>query len=270
MARRPVPDRTAPQAPVAKRKFGWLIALGVLAALAFAVATLPAAVLSGYLERAGFSATSLSGSVWSGRADGLAWRGAPLGDAHWRVSAAPLLLGRISGDVNLVRTDGSATSGVVGTLGGELRFDSMRVDLPVEALGALPIGVPKGWRGRVSAEVEELVLKDGWPTALRGTVVMHDLVAPPPRNAPTGTFDLVVPDPQSAPGTGDGVTGRVTDREGPFSVDARLTLSRDRSFLLEGTLAPRGAVPPGLERSLQLLGPADAAGRRPFSVSGTL
>jgi len=30
-------------------------------------------------------------------------------------------------------------------------------------------------------------------------------------------------------------------------------LSRDRSFLLEGTLAPRGSVPPELERSLQLL-----------------
>jgi general secretion pathway protein N len=269
MARRPVPDRTAPQAPVAKRKFGWLIALGVLAALAFAVATLPAAVLSGYLERAGFSATSLSGSVWSGRADGLAWRGAPLGDAHWRVSAAPLLLGRISGDVNLVRTDGSATSGVVGTLGGELRFDAMHVDLPVEALGALPIGLPKGWRGRVAAEVDELVLQDGWPTVLRGTLVMHDLVAPPPRNAPVGSFDVVMPDPQGPSGSADTLTGRVSDRNGPFAVDARLTLSRDHSFLLDGTLVPRGPVAPGLERSLQLLGPADSSGRRPFSVSGT-
>lgn len=269
MARRPVPDRSAPQAPVAKRKFGWLIALGVLAALAFAVATLPAAVLSGSLERAGFSVTSLSGSVWSGQADGLAWRGAPLGDAHWRVSAAPLLLGRISGDVNLVRADGSAASGVAGTLGGEWRFDSMRVDLPVEALGALPIGVPKGWRGRVSAEVDELVLKDGWPTVLRGTLVMHDLVAPPPRNAPVGSFDVVMPDPEGPSASSDTLTGRVRDRNGPFAVDALLTLSRDRSFLLDGTLVPRGPVAPELERSLELLGPADSSGRRPFSVSGT-
>jgi hypothetical protein len=35
-------------------------------------------------------------------------------------------------------------------------------------------------------------------------------------------------------------------------------------------LAPRGPVPPAMERSLQLLGPADASGRRPFSVGGTL
>ncbi len=267
---RPVPDRSAPRAPQPRRKVGWLIALGLLAALAFALATLPAAVLSGYLLRAGLQATTLSGTIWSGRADGLAWRGAPLGDARWNVTPTQLLRGRIAGDVNLARVDGSVNSRVAATFGGELSFEALRADLPVEALAAFPIGLPKGWRGRVSAAVDELVLRDGWPTLLRGTLLMQDLVAPPPRNAPAGTFDVVMPDPQDAPGAGDALTGRVTDRAGPFSVDARLTLSRDRSFLLEGTLAPRGAIPPGLERSLQLLGPADAAGRRPFSVSGTL
>jgi hypothetical protein len=39
---------------------------------------------------------------------------------------------------------------------------------------------------------------------------------------------------------------------------------------LKGTLLPRGQVPPAMERSLQLLGPADATGRRQFSVGGTL
>jgi hypothetical protein len=99
---------------------------------------------------------------------------------------------------------------------------------------------------------------------------MNALVAPPPRNAVVGSFRVVMPDPQGAAAAGDTLAARVADKGGPFSVDARLTLSRDRSFLLEGTLAPRGSVPPELERSLQLLGPADATGRRPFSVSGTL
>jgi len=269
MARRPVPDRTAQAAPRTGRKLGWLIAVGVLAALAFAIATLPAAVLSGSLERAGLAATSLSGSIWSGRADGLAWRGAPLGDATWRVTPGQLLRGRIAGDVNVARVDGSVASHVSSTFAGKLRFTATRIELPVEVLAALPIGVPKGWRGRLSANLDELELVDGWPSSLRGTLTMQDLVAPPPRNAIVGSYDVVMPDPQAAAGSNE-LAGRVTDRQGPFSVDARLTLSRDRSFLLEGTLAPRGAVPSGLERSLQLLGPADASGRRPFSVSGTL
>ena len=270
MARRPVRDRPAPEAPVAAKRLAWLISLGLVAVLLFAVFTLPASLIAGPLRRAGLESPSYSGSVWSGRADGLAWRGVSLGDVQWRLSAAPLLRGRIAGDVHLSRADGSASSRVSTTFGGEIHLEATQIDLPVEVLSALPIGVPKGWRGRVVANVKELVLAGGWPTALSGTLDMNGLVAPPPRNAAVGSFHVVMPDPQGAPAGSDALAARVADKDGPFSVDARLTLSRDRSFLLEGTLAPRGSVPPGLERSLQLLGPADAAGRRPFSVSGTL
>jgi hypothetical protein len=62
----------------------------------------------------------------------------------------------------------------------------------------------------------------------------------------------------------------VRDKSGPFSVDGQLTLNRARNFALEGTLQPRGPVAPAMERSLQLLGPADATGRRQFSVGGSL
>jgi hypothetical protein len=172
--------------------------------------------------------------------------------------------------VRLSRPDGSASSRVAATFGGDLRFEATQVDLPVEVLSALPIGVPKGWRGRVVADVAELEMSGGWPTTVSGTLDMNAVVAPPPRNAAVGSFHVVMPDPLGTRPGGDTLAARVADKDGPFSVDARLTLSRDRSFLLEGTLVPRGSVPPGLERSLQLLGPADAAGRRPFSVSGTL
>ena len=112
----------------------------------------------------------------------------------------------------------------------------------------------------------------GWPTIAHGTLDMDELVAPPPRNANVGSFHIVLPHPQpkgeaSLPGH---LTALVTDKNGPFAVNAQLSVATDRSFLLEGTVAPRAAVPEGMQRSLDLLGPADAAGRRPFSVSGTL
>ena len=66
------------------------------------------------------------------------------------------------------------------------------------------------------------------------------------------------------------LTAHISDKDGPYSVDAQLTLSRARNVALEGTLAPRGPVPPAMDCSLQLLGPADAMGRRQFSVGGTL
>ena len=109
----------------------------------------------------------------------------------------------------------------------------------------------------------------GRPTAIRGTLDMDGLVAPPPRSTTIGSYLVVMPDPAATSAPGE-LTARVKDKEGPFSFDGRFTLSPDRSFLLEGMLAPRGPTPPALARSLELLGPADASGRRPLSVSGTL
>jgi hypothetical protein len=121
----------------------------------------------------------------------------------------------------------------------------------------------------LTARVEELVIESGWPQAARGEIELDALTAPPPRNANVGSYLVVLPDPGSSAADGE-ITAAVTDKEGPLSVQGRLGVSADRSFLLEGTLAARGSTPPGLERSLQLLGPADESGRRPFSVSGTL
>ncbi len=80
----------------------------------------------------------------------------------------------------------------------------------------------------------------------------------------------MIPDPQASGAEPGELAARIKDKEGPFSFEGRFTLASDRSFLLEGTLAPRGTTPPALLRSLELLGPADASGRRPVSVSGTL
>ena len=270
MARRRVPERPAPAAPVSSKRRWWLIAFGVAAVLAFALATLPASVLARQLSRFGLSAAALSGSVWSGHAQALSWRAAPLGDLSWSISPLSLLRGRIAGDLDLVRADGRVRSSVSASLGGQLRLAGVTADLPVEALATLPVGLPRGWRGRISGQFEEIIVQGGWPTSLRGTLDMDGLIAPPPRNTTIGSYHIVIPDPQAGETAPDELHARVVDKEGPFSFDGRFTLGADRSFLLEGTLAPRGSTPPALARSLELLGPADAAGRRPVSVSGTL
>jgi hypothetical protein len=110
----------------------------------------------------------------------------------------------------------------------------------------------------------------GWPTAIRGTLEMDGMTAPPPRNVAIGSYHVEMPDPAATDAASGVLSARVTDKEGPLSFEGRLTLSPDRSFLLEGTVAPRGNTPAQLQQSLQFLGPPDADGRRPVSVSGTL
>ena len=270
MARRRAAERPAPVAPGSSRRHWWLIAFGLAAVLAFTIATLPAGVLARQLPRLGLEAGSLSGTVWNGRAQALSWRASPLGDLNWTLSPVSLLRGRVAGNLDLARPDGRLRANFSASLGGRLQLTDLAADWPVEALAALPIGLPRGWQGRVSGQFAEIVVEDGWPSTLRGTLEMDGLIAPPPRNTTIGSYRVVTPDPQAGAAGADGLSARVTDKEGPFSFEGRFTLAADRSFLLEGTLAPRGSTPPALVRSLELLGPADAAGRRPVSVSGTL
>jgi hypothetical protein len=269
MAQRRARERPAPAAPKPSRLTRWLIVLGLLAVLAFAVATLPATVLAGHVASYGVQAATFSGSIWSGRAQGLTFRSVPVGNLRWSLRPLALFGGRVAGTLDLDRLDGTVHTGFSVSLGGTSRFEGLAADLPIEALAALPLGLPRGWRGRLTGKFETIEIHERWPTSLRGTLDMDSLVAPPPRNVSIGSYRVSIPDPQAATAE-DQLHARVTDKDGPFSFEGRFTLGRDRSFLLEGTLAPRGSTPPELARSLALLGPADASGRRPVSVSGTL
>lgn len=252
------------------KRFGWLAALGVATFLAFIVATLPASLFESRLQSAGVTATAFAGSVWNGTATGLAWRGAQLGDVQWQLQPLKLLTGRIGGHVTLTRLDGTLESDVESTFGGTVHLRNARVAMPVEAFATLPVGLPRGWRGRLNANLEEVVVENRWPVLARGTIDMDTLIAPPPRNISIGSFHVVLPHPGQAPGEGE-LTAQVKDKEGPLGVDGRLTLkAADRSFVLDGFVTPRPGLPAPLERSMQLLGPADAAGRRQISIAGTL
>ena len=156
MARRRAREQPAPSAPASAKRPWWLIALGLAAALLLAIATLPASLLAGPLSRGGLEAGALWGSVWNGRAQGLSWRSAPLGDLDWSVSPWSVLRGRIGGQVALGRPDGSLRSGYSVSLGGTLRLEDVQADLPVEMLSTLPIGMPRNWRGRLSGRFDEI------------------------------------------------------------------------------------------------------------------
>lgn len=270
MVNRRVGDRAARKAPEAPKRPWWLIAVGIAAALGIALATLPAKILSGKLAQAGLGAAAFTGSIWNGHARELTWRSVPLGDLRWSLAPAELLRGRLGGQLQLTRPDGAATTQFALSFNGDLHLIATTASLPVELLSSLPIGMPRNWRGRLSAQFDEIVVTGGWPTTLRGTLEMDGLIAPPPRNISIGSYQVVMPDPQASAARAGELTARVNDKEGPFSFEGRFTLGADRSFLLEGSLAPRGNTPPPLVRSLELLGPPDASGRRPVSVSGTL
>lgn len=232
----------------------------------FVLATLPAGVLVSRLERYGIQADAVGGSIWSGRVQGLTARGALIGDARWTLSPVAMLRGALAGHAVLVTGQGHVETDFERSWSGLLRFSQLKADLPLDALAALRLPMGRGWRGQLTADLDRLELDEQWPVSAAGVVELHELVAAPPSSAALGSFRLAVA--EQAPAT-DGLRASLTQTDGPLLLDGNLRLGPDRSFLLEGRLAPRGTPTRELAGLLQALGPPEADGRRPFSVSGT-
>jgi general secretion pathway protein N len=260
--------RGRPPAPPARRRSRStaLILLGLLAIAAFVLATLPAGIVISRLQAHGVTADAVSGTIWSGHAQGLVARGAQLGDLQWSLRPASLLRGRLAGHARLMGTEHRLEADFARAWSGRLTVEAANAEFSLASLAALGVPVGRNWRGRLVADVSRLELDGDWPVAATGTIDLHELASPPPRTALLGDYRLTFPAPAAA---ADELKATVTQTEGPLLLDGVITLSRDRSFLLEGTVAPRGAPSPDLARLLQALGPPDARGRRPFSVSGT-
>ena len=232
----------------------------------FVIATLPAGVAVGRLARYGVTADAVGGTVWSGRAQGLAARGKYLGDLQWSLRPGALLRGTLAGHAVLVATNGRIESDFARAWSGRLQLESARADMSLASLTALGVPFARNWRGQIAADLSSLVLEDDWPVAAVGTIDVRELTAPPPRSTSLGGYRLTFP---GSPGTADSLEAVITQTDGPLLLDGELTLGRDRSFKLEGRLAPRGTPPADLANLLRALGPPDARGRRPFSASGT-
>jgi hypothetical protein len=243
----------------------WLLAaLGIAAFLLILAATLPASLLLRFAPP-GVAASGFAGSVWKGSAQSIAYRGRPLGALAWNCQVLRLLTGRIACRLTLERTDGRAALLATGGFGGLLELSDVSASLPVSAFGG--IVAPPGWDGALEIGVRHAVLQDGWPVSIDGIAVVRSLRAPGSRGVDIGSFELTLG--EGKVGT-DALSGRLRDLGGPLRVRGSLSLKPDRTYLLEGEVAPGPGADERIFRTLSFLGTPDAAGRRPFAIEGSL
>jgi general secretion pathway protein N len=244
-----------------------LVVLGVLAFVIFALATLPARVVLGRLASSGVQASGVSGTVWNGQAQVLTVAGARIGSVAWRLRVLPLFTGRASAQVDVKRVDGFLESGVSASPSGRLSFDALTGSLP---LSALPPNVLRGgWAGTVNLKLTELVLEDGWPTAVQGVVEVIDVTGPANKPVNMGSYKATFAE-ADAPEQGV-LRGAVVDLGGPIEINGSVELrAADRSYRVQGLIATRPDAPSDVAKALQFLGPPDERGRREFGTEGTL
>jgi general secretion pathway protein N len=243
------------------KKLWPIVALGVVAYLVFAIATLPARLLVSRLAPA-VTAAGVHGTVWNGQAQVVQTGNTRVGSVAWKLRALPLLIGRLQGDLKVTRVDGFAQARFKGRFSGAIELTDVTASTPLAALAA----APGGWTGTVNARLAHLALENGWPMSAEGTIEVLDLTGPARRPANMGGYKITFP-----PGaSGDELVGALSDMGGPLNLAGNLRLKPDRSYVVEGAVAARPEAPKNVADALQYLGPPESDGRRPFSIAGTL
>jgi general secretion pathway protein N len=246
-------------------KLRWLIALGVIAYLVFAIVTLPASVVLDRLRDSGITAAGVEGTAWKGRAELLQVQGVNVGRVDWDLHALALLALKVRADVKVTRSDGFLQS-VLDVRSGPIRFSDLSASVPLSALSGI---APQGWSGTVNLRFAELIIDEGWPVSANGSAEILNLESTSRRSPLTGSYKLTFPAPDTQPAN-DVLVGAITDLGGPLAISGTVELRRDRSYLLSGLVAAKPDAPRNLANQLQILGPPDPQGRRQFSLEGTL
>jgi general secretion pathway protein N len=240
-----------------------LIAVGLAAFLVTLIIGLPARALAPLLPSR-VTVGALEGTVWRGRTDALAVDGESIGAVRWQLRPLQLFLGRVALDTELERRDGQARAALRLGFGGSVEARDLEAHLP---LAALPRNiVPGGWSGVLRAELARVSAPKGAVPRIEGTIELRNLKAPPPQGAAIGSYSLLFDATSSQK---DRLVGKVKDLEGPMQVEGTLSLGADRSYVIEGLVAPRPDASKAVTDTLRFLGTPDAQGRRPFSLAGT-
>lgn len=239
-----------------------LILLGAVIFCVGVVALFPASVAYQWFVPPSVQLSGISGTVWSGRATQAQVNGFFADNLDWRWKPSSLFGLRIAYGLSMNPAGGVFEGDAAVLPGGNVRVSNATGGIALSSLnGVLPLG---GIDGNVRLDLDELELRDGFPVAADGTVDILGLVARNLSPAPVGDFRIVLS------GDDGNLLGRIESLDGSLNIDAELSMSPDRSYVLEGLVGPTPQTSRTVVQQLEFLGSANAEGLRPFRFEGRL
>jgi len=245
------------------RRTVWIALLAGLAFACILLARFPAVWATAALPP-WLSCDDVEGTVWNGSCTGLTVRHQQVvGDLAWQLHPLRLLAARLAAHVQLTQGTAFLNADVEYGPGASLygRDVHASFDLNPRLLPALPADLT----GSARADVAYVELHANRVTDLRGRIEAHDLIQREGAATPLGSYSLSF----SGAASGGALVGELHDLGGPLALDGTLRMTPEPGFVLDGKVATRGNAAPELARQLQILGPADAQGRRSFSIANT-
>ncbi len=240
-----------------------LVAVLVVAFLAFLIARAPATLVSRAAMDAApaLSLDGVTGTAWQGRAADARWRGIPLGQVDWRLSAVSLLGASARSDVNIAGAELTLDAIVSRSLFGDrLHIENANGIAPLAFLSRLS-GTRGPLDGTVVLDDVSVAIEGDRVVAAQGRAVLQDTVVTLQQRAELGAFTLDL-------SAQDGwLQGEVSDDGGPLGIAGFVRATPDRRWELDARVRARDRGG-NLALVLSLLGAPTDDGFHPLRLSG--
>lgn len=239
-----------------------LILAGVVTFVAGLIISFPARVAYQWFAPAELRLSGISGSIWRGKAAEGSAGGVYLTNINWSFRPLGLLTGKLEYASSSRLASGFIDAKIAVGVSGRLMLSDVSGALTLDILaGMLPLS---GIEGDISLQFEELVVENGMPVQVTGTLKIANLVSRYLSPAPLGDYQAEF-ETQA-----EGILGSVDAISGVLDLIGTIRLRPDRNYEFSGKVAARSNAPVNISQQLQLLGSPDAQGQRDFRIEGQL
>ncbi len=240
---------------------------GIASFLLFVIVSIPASIVSGRLAE-NMHISGVEGTVWNGHVQSLNIQDWQLRNVHWDLNPAALILGRLSATIGFNIAGGEITTTASLGLSGALSLRNLDASGPLAAI-VTKLGLPVTG-GHYRLRLTALDVRNDWPTRLIGSAQVSGIPLILPRGTDTakGNYSLLF-DTDTVPEDGQ-LSGQLSDEGGPIEVAGNIILMPPANYEIQAKLKARPNAPVEIAQALNFAGPAEADGRRPFSMSGSL
>lgn len=224
--------------------------------LFFLIINLPAhVVLSAMNLPKNVMLTSISGTVWSGKARQLRVSGIELGSLSWELHPLNLIIGELSADVSIVNRQQYIQTQVSLSSSGKIELEETRFLIDLSSLQPLTYGMPFSYNGEASGYFPVSYFYKNHYVGVNGKLSLNNMELISPQRQVFG--DFVIDFRAEKEGA---TSGQIKDSGGLLNVSGQLTLNKNGQLTITTKLSARDSNS-SLEQILSFLGKKDASGR---------
>lgn len=226
----------------------------------FLIASLPATIIfSSMTLPKNINISSISGTVWSGKAESFKISGIEVGSIKWSLQPLNLILGELSADISILNKNQYINSEVNISYSGKIELEETRFLIDLASLQPLTYGMPFSYTGKASGYFPVSHFHKNNYVGLNGKLSLMSLEMTSPQHQTFG--DFVVDLRAEKEGA---TSGQLKDKGGDLNISGQLMLKKNGQLSVSAKLAARKAGG-SLEKALSFIGRKDASGRVQFN-----